>query len=73
MSATGFHLPSPGLGRAPLREKLEQGVFGVAFAAFGLCLIESLGARRVYLMTDGNTGPLLKLFSAPWSANLESR
>ncbi len=42
MSVLTHDLASPGVGRARLREKLEQGVFPITFAAFGLCLIVAM-------------------------------
>ena len=163
MSALSFSLASPEVGRARMRERLEQGVFGAASAILSICLFagwldlrsfptpcgtdvnlvightpsgfyapdalvfnvtargefvangtwvpdgslpdfvrealaekpdrifmlradrtlpfrevksalqvfDVLGARKVYLVTDYDNDPLLKLFSEPWSTNRE--
>jgi len=36
-----------------------------------LQLFEGLGARKIYLVTNEDSSPLLKLFSEPWSTNHE--
>jgi biopolymer transport protein ExbD len=42
VSALSLQLASPAGARASLREKLEQGVLGPAFAGLGICLIVSM-------------------------------
>ncbi len=71
MSTLGFILGKPGDERAALRERLEQGVFGLAFVGFGLCLIVAMSAigsshnRSIYpgcyvsvSLPESTSGPL---------------